>query len=188
MNHAWRLTFIMMAIGAETAFSQAAGPAGDQVIATASFVYLSDESTQGGDALPGGATTYALLSAQYNKASYFSGLGLIYQMNSVGENQSDNAVGLKIELYYPAWPFYFEYVPYSVASQTFTNRSIVTREGTMTLMGFGMRSMLLPWLFFDGSFKIRTTTYTKEDGASMSKSIIRTEKLPYLGLGFTVGI
>ena len=129
-----------------------------------------------------------MLTGQYNKPTYYSGVGFLYQMNQIGETQSDNAIGLKLELYYPGIPFYFEYVPYAQASQTFTNRSIESREGTMTMMGFGMRTTLLPWLFFDGSFKMRTTTYNKEDGETMPKTVTRAEKLPYLGLGIVFGI
>ncbi len=165
------------------AFSQGGAGTADQIIVSGSVFYVSDASQRDGKDLPGGTTTYLSVAGQYNVPKYFAGIGLIYQKNDTGETQSETAVGLKLELFYYEWPFYLEFVPFSVLHQEFANRSIESRDGNMTLFGLGVRADLFSWLFFDGSFKIRTSTYKKEDGVEMPEPIVRTEKMPYLGLG-----
>lgn len=189
MRNTFKFIFILLPLMVGTgAFAQSG--ADDLIIVTGKFFYMSDESVQGGNTLPGGATTYMQFSGQYNIPKYLSGAGLVYHMTSAGKTQSETAISVKLELYTPDFPLYFEYVPYGMVNQTFTNRAIQTRDGYLSVMGLGLRTTLfdVPWLFFDGCFQFKTTTYTKEDGTKMPDPIKRTERMPFLGLGVKIGI
>jgi hypothetical protein len=168
------------------ALSQTTGAS--KILASGQFFYFSDENKQGGKDLPGGTTTFSTFGLQYNRSDYYSGLGLFLINDAVGKTQTNEASGLKFELFVPTLPYYFEYGIGFSASQKFTNRSAENRTGSMSYMGFGVRASLAPWLFFDGSFKSRTWTFTKEDGIDLPAKITKTELMPFLGLGIEFGI
>jgi hypothetical protein len=168
-----------------TAFSQTAT---SKILTSGQLFYFSDENTQGSKDLPGGATLFSSFALQYNRNDYYTGVGLFMVHDTVGKTQTADALGIKFELFYPTQPYYFEYGYGFNANQKFTNRSADSRSGSMTYMGLGVRTNLIPWLFFDGSFKQRTWTFTKEDGINLPEKITKTETMPFLGLGIEFGI
>lgn len=167
----------------DKAFSEASGdPSADRVFVSADGFFFNKDVEQGSEPLPGGANLLLTqVNVQYSMPAYYSGVGLIYQMDKVGRTETDTTIGLKLDIVYSE---YYVDFSYGVTSQRFVSRLIGTRSGFQTQVGFGRRSPLQNGrMFFDFSLKHRTTTLTKEDGSSLNDVIIQTELVPLLGLG-----
>lgn len=158
----------------------------NKVLTTMNVFYYGDTNDQGGKELPGGSTMLSSLSLQYILSQYYTGIGLFTHIDKIGESQSNSATGLKLDFFAPTLPYYIEYGLAFAAEQTFTNRAVKSRSGTMSFMGLGVRVPLTSWLFFDGNFKQRQWTFDKEDGVGLSNPVHKQERIPYLGFGVAI--
>jgi hypothetical protein len=146
-----------------------------------SLMFFDSEAKQGSQDLPGGTTIYDQLSIVYSLGGYFSGLGLTYQWDKLGETQTNTGLGVKFELNFRG--FYLDF-GYGTASQSFKNRAVKSRTGTQTSQAFGIRVPFVQGLlFFDGGIKQRDSVYDVQDGSKLRDEVRESIFMPFVGIG-----
>jgi hypothetical protein len=173
--------------GAGTATSATAAPTEGkprEIMLGGNFMYSSSEKSQGDQKLPGGSNTSANFSLQYALRQYYTAFGLTYQMDKVGQNQTNTAPGVKAEL--NAWGCFVEF-GFGMASQSFSNRAISTRAGTQTSIGAGVRSdSFVSFVYYEMGVRQRTTVFKEQDGEPLANPVTEKIILPFLGIGIKI--
>jgi hypothetical protein len=94
------------------------------------------DSEQADQSLPGGTSLYSQINLQANIVGWFSGFGLIYQSDKIGESQKFKGIAAKYEL---TWRGFYVEIAYGTAEQDFQNRAVSKRAGTLLMNGGGIR-------------------------------------------------
>jgi len=157
---------------------------GQSLMLGSTLMFFDNSASQAGQDLPGGRTIYSTVNLQYNWPDWFTGIGLIYDMDFIGEQRQTNAIGVKGELSFGG--YYIE-AGSGTVSEKFTNRAIATRNGTRTFYGGGIRvPFLYDSLYFDGGIRSRNTIFTKQDGETMQSPLTESVTMPFIGMGISL--
>ncbi len=192
-------TFLVLIVLSIVALTGLQARAGDRGVHLAiSGMALTNSSEQGGKG-PSGSTLLTHHDLVYHGSWW--GLGAFSQYDKQGSNQTDFAVGPKMELHWSA--FYVEggWAPY--LHRAFTDRSIARQTGNGWVFGGGVRVKLggggnasagysdgssgtpsSGGFFLQFSYKYRIQNINKQDDTKLSEPIKQKDGYPLFGIGY----
>ncbi|OFZ28406.1 MAG: hypothetical protein A2622_04715 [Bdellovibrionales bacterium RIFCSPHIGHO2_01_FULL_40_29] len=178
------LSFFIVLVFCLTSQAQKSSGSGARKIISVGVMILNSSTTQGG-AGPSGSSV--LTRSEFVWAYNRIGFGALFDYDLHGSNEKDSAYGIKIEAYLSK--FYFELGYLISAKRAYIDRSIASESGTGFVYGLGARFPLSgnsgKGPFFHASYKFKTQTLTKQDGADLSESITQSDGYPVFGFGMT---
>lgn len=148
---------------------------------------LTNSTSQGGQG-PSGSTILTQTELTYHGEWW--GAGTFFQYDRQGSNQTDTALGPKLELHHG--PFYLEGGYALLMQRAFTDRSIAKQTGSAWVLGMGVRFMLSatpggtgggPGFFLQFTYKYRIQSIKKQDEAELSEPITQKDGYPLFGIG-----
>ncbi len=149
---------------------------------------MTNSTKQGGQG-PEGSTL--LTQSEVNYHFDWTGLGLFFQYDKQGSNETDTAFGPKIELH--TGPFYLEGGYALSVKRAYTDRTIEAQTGSGWILGLGTRFMLGGGpgstgsgggIFLQFSYKYRIQSIREQDGVKLSEPITQKDGYPLFGIGF----
>jgi hypothetical protein len=145
-------------------------------------------STEQGGAGPSGSTL--LTQTELIFSGKFWSLGVFYQFDKQGTDQTDSGLGPKAELH---WKFLYAEFGYSlIMTRAFTDRSIAKQTGSGMYYGVGVRFPLKggagaragKGVYLQFNYKFRTQSVTTQDGVDLDQPITQVDGYPTFGLGY----
>lgn len=179
------LIFLGVLLISINSYSQKSGGSKARKIVSVGIMALNSSTTQGG-AGPSGSSI--LTRSEFVWAYERVGFGAMFDYDLHGSNEKDSAYGIKLETYLSN--FYLELGYLLSAKRAYTDRAIAEETGSGMVFGLGARFSLSrsgksSGPFFHASYKIKSQTYTKQDGVDLSEPIKQQDGYPVFGFGFT---
>ena len=151
----------------------------DGFSAAAGVMALTNSSKQGGQSSAGSTI---LTEADVSDHFDWWAVGLYTQLDKQGANETDLALGPRLELTYD--PFYFEAGYAVLMHRSFVDRAIAEQTGSGYTLGLGARFPLDGGpTFLQFSYEYRIEQVTKQDGAKLDEPITQVDGYPLFGVG-----